>query len=114
MMVIEARPSTNDDDAQRIKLNELASTPAINPTTPSTPIHPSAPHDNRRARGPIPTRVAAPNARCSGRRKQGQFGGRHDRKHYAGPLLLRVTLSASPTLRGDQKAGLLLSGEAVG
>src|SRR4051812_29786418 len=50
MIVIDARPSTNDDDAQTIKLSELASTPAINPTTPSTPIHPSDAHDNRRAR----------------------------------------------------------------
>src|SRR3954447_4069647 len=50
MIVIDARPSTNDDDAQTIKLNELASTPAINPTTPSRPIHPSEAQDSRRAR----------------------------------------------------------------
>src|SRR3954471_10569209 len=50
MIVIDARPSTNDDDAQTIRLSELASTPAIKPTMPSTPIHPSDAHDNRRAR----------------------------------------------------------------
>ena len=49
MIVTDARPSTNDEAAQMIRLNESASSPAVRPTTPSIVIHTSDAHDSRRA-----------------------------------------------------------------
>src|SRR3954447_26211684 len=58
MIVIEARPSTNDDAAHTIKLSEPASTPASSPATPSTLIHSSDTHESSRAR--LASRYQAP------------------------------------------------------
>src|SRR4051812_7172347 len=50
MIVMDARPSTNDDAAQTIRLRELASNPAMSPTIPSMLIHTSDAHESWRAR----------------------------------------------------------------